>query len=134
MHPYRQYSYRPFALKGVIVVIGAIALFSMLRLPWWIWMMFFFFGLPALMRMAGGWAGWAGWRSCDTDDGARSQRGYPGSFAGEKPKRDGAPPQVESVDPDDRPRRRPVYAVGDDGELVDVSASAGPAERREDIV
>lgn len=139
MRQHDMHSYRPFALAGIMVLIGAVALFSLLRLPWWIWMMFFFFGLPALMRMAGGggWrasraGGWAGWRSCDTDDGARTYRGYPGSFAGEKPKRDGGWTRYEAADPDEKPKRRPVYAVGDDGELVE--ARDPEPVRRDDIV
>lgn len=126
-----RYDQRKFS-PLIIVIIGVVVL-STLRVPWPVWMLFFMFGIPMITRLidkmsSSGPAQRGNWRH---------HRGHhyhmphqertPWDATPREKRKNGFNPQraddreyVNDLDIDEKPKHRPVYVVGDDGELVEV--------------
>lgn len=118
----------------IILVIGIVVL-SALRVPWPIWMLFFMFSMPTIKRLLNRVTEAAQRGSWQQHRGNRyhtphHERAPWGAEPHEKRKNGYTPQRVDDIDDmfnhlDDeyayeKPKRRPIYIVGDDGELVEV--------------
>jgi len=114
---------------GIIIMIG-------FRLPWWTWLLFFMFGVPALTRLLSKGMGRVDthpsrrprYQSLHNTSYNRRSREKHHRYNSWRHDDDDDDDWDDDDDDDDdnpdwleKPKRRPIYTVGDDGELVELT-------------
>ncbi len=112
---------------GIIILIG-------FKLPWWMWLLFFMFGVPTFTRLARKWMGGSSphtnqrhysqsRRHTSYDRRSREKRYRSDSWRHDDDDDDDWDDDDDDDDDDwhEKPKRRPIYTVGDDGELVELT-------------